>query len=336
MAARPRKKPCVVISVGCPSGIGPEVSVSAAARVRGATRVLVGDLRLLREAAELAGVAPSKLVPYTGDESGDALYVLEAGPRLRPSDRKPGRPSNAAGAAQLAYVEAAYALVKRSPGSALVTGPVSKAAIAHSGLARARRFRGHTEWLQELDGAKSSVMCFAAEKLVTSLVTTHLPLTEVPRALRPSNVAESTYWLGKLLLGLGRKRPSVAVASLNPHAGEDGMFGREEARAILPGIAQAKRRLGKSVVVLGPIGAETAYRKAYAGSYDGVVAMYHDQATIPMKLVAFGDAVNVTMGLSVVRTSVDHGTAYDIAWTGKADAGGMRAAIDLALKLVGS
>ena len=335
MASR-AELPLIVISVGCPSGIGPEVSLAAAHGVRGARRVLVGDLAMLREAAELVGVPASKLVPLSGEpRDASKLYVLEAGPRLQARDRKPGKPNAAAGAAQLAYIEAAYELVRAEPRAALVTGPVSKAAIAHSGLRRARSFRGHTEWLQALDGAKTSVMCFAADRLVTSLVTTHLPLADVPRALSPGVVSESTYWLGRLLLGLGKRRPQIVVSSLNPHAGEDGMFGGEEARAIVPGIASARKRLGRSAVVSGPIGAETAYRKAYSGAFDGVVAMYHDQATIPMKLIAFGDAVNVTMGLSVVRTSVDHGTAYDIAWQAKADPGGMRAAIELAAKLVG-
>jgi 4-hydroxythreonine-4-phosphate dehydrogenase len=329
-----RKLPWVVISVGCPSGIGPEVSLAAAAKVRGSIRVLVGDLAMLREAAELRGVSPRKLLPLVGEPADPSkLYVHEAGPPLAARDRRPGKPSAAAGAAQLAYVEAAYALVKGRKGAALVTGPVSKAAIAHSGLSRARHFRGHTEWLQALDGAKSSVMCFASERLVTSLVTTHVALADVPGILTPALVSESTYWLGRLLQGLGSRRPHLVVSSLNPHAGEDGMFGGEESRAILPGIVSARRRLGRGAEISGPIGAETAYRKAYGGGYDGVVAMYHDQATIPMKLVAFGDAVNVTMGLGVVRTSVDHGTAYDIAWRGKADASGMRAAIELGSKL---
>jgi 4-hydroxythreonine-4-phosphate dehydrogenase len=137
-----------------------------------------------------------------------------------------------------------------------------------------------------------------------------------------------------LLQKLGKKAPKIAVASLNPHAGESKLLGGEEARAIAPGIAKAQKLLGRSAVVVGPIGAETAYRKAASGGYDGVVAMYHDQATIPMKLLAFGDAVNVTAGLSIVRTSVDHGTAYDIAWQGKADEGGMLAALELAAKVV--
>jgi 4-hydroxy-L-threonine phosphate dehydrogenase PdxA len=129
------------------------------------------------------------------------------------------------------------------------------------------------------------------------------------------------------------QRPCIAVCSLNPHAGESELLGHEEATAIVPGIALAKKHLGRKVELVGPLGAETAYRKAYSGVYAGVVAMYHDQATIPMKLVAFGDAVNVTWGLSIIRTSVDHGTGYDIAWTGKANPKGMRSAIELAARL---
>jgi 4-hydroxythreonine-4-phosphate dehydrogenase len=126
----------------------------------------------------------------------------------------------------------------------------------------------------------------------------------------------------------------LAVASLNPHAGESELLGAEEARAIAPGVKRARQLLGRGASLTGPIGAETAFRKAAQGGFDGVVAMYHDQATIPMKLLAFGDAVNVTAGLSIVRTSVDHGTAYDIAWQGRADAGGMRAALELARRIV--
>ena len=144
---------------------------------------------------------------------------------------------------------------------------------------------------------------------------------------------DATVELAELLRLLGKRRPHIAVASLNPHAGESEMFGVEESRAIVPGMKEARAALGRSASLSGPVGAETAYRKMRAGEFDGVVAMYHDQATIPMKLVAFGDAVNVTMGLSVPRTSVDHGTAYDIAWTGKADPAGMIAAMKLGEQL---
>jgi 4-hydroxythreonine-4-phosphate dehydrogenase len=327
----------IVVSTGCPSGIGPEVSVAAAAKLRTAPCVLVGDEGTLRAAAELVGVAQRRLVAFQGNPPRPGqIAILHQGPRLRPSDRKPGKPSRTAGVAQLVYVCAAYDLAAAARGRVLVTGPVSKAVIARSGAPGADRFLGHTEWLQARDAADASVMCFWSQRLSTSLVTTHLPIADVPRALTPRGVAIATVWLARLLRALGNPRPSLAVSSLNPHAGESKLLGNEEARAIAPGIALATKTLGKQAVLHGPIGAETAFRKAYGGGYDGVVAMYHDQATVPMKLVAFGTAVNVTMGLSVVRTSVDHGTGYDIAWHKQASPAGMVTAIELAQRLMGS
>jgi 4-hydroxythreonine-4-phosphate dehydrogenase len=328
-------RPLLVVSTGCPSGIGPEVSVAAAAKLKRAAKVLLGDEATLRKAAGVVGVAQKRLVRWDGQaRDASAIYFAQVGEPLSDRDRAPGKPNARGGEAQLEYIEAAFTLVKSSSNAALVTGPVSKAAIAHSGLARARSFLGHTEWLQNLDGAKTSVMCFVCDKLATSLVTTHVPLAQVPLAIKSAGVMVATVELGRLLQKLGKKRPRLAVASLNPHAGESKLLGGEEARAIAPGIALAKRALGRGADVSGPLGAETAYRKAAQGGFDGVVAMYHDQATIPMKLLAFGDAVNVTAGLSIVRTSVDHGTAYDIAWRGHADAGGMLAALELARRIL--
>jgi 4-hydroxythreonine-4-phosphate dehydrogenase len=327
--------PLLVVSTGCPCGIGPEVSVAAAVRVKNAAKVLLGDEATLRRAAELVGVAQRKLVRWDGRaRDASAVYVAQVGDTLGERDRAPGKPNARAGQAQLEYVEAGFTLVKSSQRAALVTAPVSKAAIAHSGLARARSFLGHTEWLQQLDGADTSVMCFWSERLATSLVTTHVPMAKVPRQLTVEGVASATVELARLLQKLGKKRPHLAIASLNPHAGESKLLGGEEARAIAPGIERARKQLGRSAILTGPVGAETAYRKASVGGFDAVVAMYHDQATIPMKLLAFGDAVNVTAGLSIVRTSVDHGTAYDIAWQGKADADGMVAALRLGARIL--
>ncbi|MBK7585156.1 MAG: 4-hydroxythreonine-4-phosphate dehydrogenase PdxA [Myxococcales bacterium] len=323
-----------MVSTGCPAGIGPEVSVAAAAKL-GAPCVLVGDFRCLVLAAERMRVDPARLVPFAHDARKNQVRVLHVGPPLAARDRRPGRPTSASGVAALAYIDIAFDLVRAGVGSALVTGPVSKLAIAGSGAPGASRFRGHTEHLAERDGAKAVVMCFASPKLTTSLVTTHLPLSRVPRAITPRAVKAAIVALAELLWRQGRRRSTLAVCSLNPHAGEGELLGAEERTAILPGMRAAQRALGTRVAVVGPVGAETAYRRALAREYDGVVAMYHDQATIPLKLVAFGDAVNVTMGLSVVRTSVDHGTGYDIAWKGVADPGGMLAAMKLAAKLVG-
>lgn len=327
----------VVVSVGCPSGIGPEVAVAAAAKFSAVPIVLVGDEGTIAEAARLRSVAPDRLVPFDPERplSRRKIQVLQVGKPLGARNRRPGKPSRAGGAAQLAYVDAAFDLVRRLPQSALVTGPVSKEAIATSGNRRARSFRGHTEWLQARDGAPTSVMCFASERLVTSLVTTHLPLAKVARGVTAQGVADAIVGLVRLLEALEPRPLNVAVCSMNPHAGEGELLGHEEHRAIVPGMQLARRQLGRGVRLIGPVGAETAYRKALLGTFDGVVAMYHDQATIPMKLVAFGEAVNVTMGLSVVRTSVDHGTGYDIAWQGIADESGMLAAMKLGARLVG-
>jgi 4-hydroxythreonine-4-phosphate dehydrogenase len=331
----------LVVSIGCPAGIGPEVSVAAAARFREAECVLVGDESTIYAAADLVGVSRRRFARFEridrfdgeADQRGRIL-VHAVGPELKDADRRPGKPSRRAGAAQLRWIDAAYDLASRAAGRALVTGPVSKAAIARSGARGASKFLGHTEWLCQRDSAKTSIMCFASEKLVTSLASTHLPLSEVPEVLSSARVRDATLALAQLLGGLGRRKPRIAVCSLNPHAGESELLGNEERRAIVPGISAARARLRHKARVEGPIGAETAYRKALAATYDGVVAMYHDQATIPLKLVAFGDAVNVTMGLSIVRTSVDHGTAYDIAWQGVADASGMSSAMKLAARLL--
>lgn len=320
----------IVVSTGCPAGVGPEVSVAAAASFRSAPVVLVGDYATLCAAADVVRVAKTRLVPLAKGATPKRrqIGILEVGPELSSNDRRPGKPSKRAGVAQLAYIDAAYDFARRA-GAALVSGPVSKAAVAHSGARGASKFRGHTEWLQERDRAKHAIMCFAAPKLVTSLVTTHLPLSRVPGALTKESVCNSTVELVRLLHAVGKKRPVIAVASLNPHAGESELLGTEERKAIIPGIALA-RAAARRAKITGPIGAETAYRLMAKGAFDGVVAMYHDQATIPMKLAAFGDAVNITMGLSIVRTSVDHGTAYDIAWQGKADPAGMHAAMRMA------
>ena len=179
-------------------------------------------------------------------------------------------------------------------------------------------------------------MAFWSPRLSTSLATTHLPIARVPRAITPQAVARAAYWLATLLVKLGKPRARVAVAGLNPHAGESGLLGTEETTRITPGIALARARLARDrsrATLAGPVPAESAFRLAVAGAFDGVAAMYHDQATIAMKLAGFGEAVNVSLGLPIVRTSVDHGTAYDRAGKGTADARGMIEAMKLAVRL---
>lgn len=337
----------VAISIGCPSGVGPEVAVLAAARSPLVRCVLVGDAGVVRRAAALRRVGARRLVVV---EDPRAVAALEPGAiglwrASTPLERLPeaGRPSPEGGAAQLAWINEASDLVQAGVASALVTGPVSKHAISTSGAPGAASFRGHTEHLEARLGAREVVMAFRSDQLATALVTTHLPLARVPRAITPAAVARAVYWLVCLLHQLApprsrrRGRPvRIVVAALNPHAGEGGLLGSEEPTRIAPGIEMAKRRLteqGIEAEITGPIGAETAFRTAVSGAFDGVVAMYHDQATIPCKLLGFGEAVNVTLGLPIVRTSVDHGTGYDIAGTGRADPQGMEAAIALGAEL---
>jgi 4-hydroxythreonine-4-phosphate dehydrogenase len=334
----------LVVSIGCPCGIGPEVAVAAATTrsVRSGSRVLlVGDVGALRAAARVRGIDSGRLV-RVGDPreafargGGDRVFVLEPTAPLSAKERAPGRPGRPAGAAQLAWIDVATDLVRDGVADALVTGPVSKDAIARSSP-RARAFRGHTEHLAERLRAPEVTMAFWTERLTTSLVTTHLPLAEVPGALTPSAVARAIDWTARFVERLGHDEP-LAVASLNPHAGESGLLGDEERTVIAPGIRRGRARLRQAHVelaVAGPVPAETAFRLAAGGTYSAVVAMYHDQATIPMKLLGFGEAVNVSLGLPIIRTSVDHGTAYDRAGKGTADARGMIEAMLLAERLV--
>jgi 4-hydroxythreonine-4-phosphate dehydrogenase len=239
------------------------------------------------------------------------------------------------GHAQLRALRAAASAARAGRARALVTGPVSKAAVVSAG----HRFRGQTEFLAELDGlAEDDVtMMFLGPKLRVALVTTHLSIAAVPGALTGARVQRSVRHLAQALLRLApQATASIAVAGLNPHAGESGLFGREEIEILGPNIAALRLQepfLSGRVRLHGPTPAEAVFRAAQRGEMEGVVAMFHDQATIASKLLDWGAAVNTTWGLSFVRTSVDHGVAYDAAARGAGEHQGMLAALDLALDL---
>ena len=327
-------KPVVAISLGDPSGIGPEVVALALAddRVRQAlVPVVVGDLGVMTRAAFLRGV-PHKLVSVTaGTElarraaAGEGcLFVVSA---LAVNDASPGQPTDAGGRAQADYLAAALALVRAKHAAALCTAPVNKAAIQRAGL----DFVGHTEWLAKQLGVERVVMMLAGEKLRVALATTHLPLARVPAALTTDGLVATLKIVDReLRRRFGVASPVVAVCGLNPHAGEEGKFGDEEQRVITPAIAAAA---AEGLNVQGPFAADGLFPRAAAGRFDAVLAMYHDQGLIPVKLLEFSKAVNVTLGLPIVRTSPDHGVAYDIAGTGAASAEPMISALLLAAKL---
>ncbi|MBK7395191.1 MAG: 4-hydroxythreonine-4-phosphate dehydrogenase PdxA [Myxococcales bacterium] len=313
----------LAISMGCPGGIGPEVTLRALLEDAGEALVF-GDVALLQARAATLGVDLGRL----------RARLVQVGPPLSVDARSAGRWTKEGGAAQLAYVDAALDAVLAGEASAIVTAPVSKAAVQAGGAAG---FLGHTEHFGARLGSET-VMAFWEPNLTLSLATTHLPLSAVAGALDSEQVARAAFHTARLLDALGVDGElDVAVLALNPHAGEEGLLGDEEGRVIAPGIVAARERLraaGSSRRLVGPLPAESAIRRAARDHAHGAcVAMYHDQATIPSKLLAFGEAVNVTLGMPVVRTSVDHGTAYDRAGQGTADPRGMAAAIGLARRL---
>lgn len=306
----------LLVPTGDPAGVGPLVAVRAAAERADRMRiVLFGDAVRLEELLATHGAAGRIEIVDTGRVSDEAIAARG--------------PTAEGGRAQLAALDAAIDRALSGEG-AIVTAPTSKAAVEKSGTP----FTGQTEHLARRAGlAEDTVtMMFLGPRLKVALATTHLAISAVPEAIRSERVVRATVHLVEALARLGVERPRLAVGGLNPHAGEGGLFGREELDVIAPAVERA-RALAPHAVLSGPLGAESAMRYAAEGEVDGVVAMFHDQATIASKLLDWGAAVNVTWGLPFVRTSADHGVAYDAAARGSADAAGMGAALELAFRL---
>jgi 4-hydroxythreonine-4-phosphate dehydrogenase len=316
--------------MGDPTGIGPEVTLAALHRPavrRAVSPILVGDPGVYRAAAdrlgmgiELAAWAPPAPLPQR------ALPV-RAVARLGAAQYRPGRPSAAGGRAAFAAIVEAVRLVCSGTAQALVTAPVCKANLAAAG----RRVTGHTELLAELSGGQPVRMMMVGERLRVVLVTTHLALAQVPRALTADGLLQTLVIAARALREqFGFAHPRLGVAGLNPHAGEQGTFGQEEIRLIGPAIRKARRR---GIDARGPLAADSLFPLALRGQFDALVCMYHDQGLAPFKLLHFADGVNVTIGLPFIRTSPDHGTAHDIAGRGVADPSSMAAALLLAAAL---
>jgi 4-hydroxythreonine-4-phosphate dehydrogenase len=320
----------VAISMGDPTGIGPEVTLKALAR-RGVRRrltpILVGDAGAFRDTAARLDL-DLQLPPWRGEAArrGPAVPIV-ATSHLTAAERRPGHPTRAGGRAAYAAIGAAVRLVRDGLADALVTAPICKANLAAAGVGGS----GHTELLARLTGAPAVRMMMIGDRLRVILVTTHVALARVPRLLTRRAVLD-TIVLAHVTLRerFALPRPRIAVAGLNPHAGESGLFGDEERRAVAPAV-RAARRAG--VRVDGPLAADSLFAHAAAGRYDVVVCMYHDQGLAPFKLLHFADGVNYTPGLPFVRTSPDHGTAHDIAGRGVADERSMAAALALAADL---
>jgi len=337
------RKATISVSMGDPGGIGPEVIVRALKerKRRASARFLIyGSSHAMHAAAEACGVEPfwwrvDARSPLASTLQAHDVVLLDRDPQMVDEGlevRFPKLASKISGALSFDWVERAIADTRRGVddpmrADGIVTGPINKEAWAMAGKGR---YPGHTELLASRLHAKHHAMMFVGKKLRVVLATVHIPLYEIRDKLTIGTVHTAIDLGHQACLQLGYARPRIAVCGLNPHAGENGLLGDEEQRLIDPAIDLA---VNAGMQVSGPYPADTIYNAAVAGKFDLVVAMYHDQGLIPVKLLERDQAVNVTLGLPTVRTSPDHGTAFDIAGKGIADPGSMAHAIDLAVQM---
>lgn len=322
-------KPLVGITMGDAAGVGPEVSLKAAVSpAAGSCRtVIIGSLDVLRETAERIGLAADiSACPPGKTPAGGAVNVIDAG-GIKLSKLKTGMPSAMCGRASVDYLKAAASLAADGDIDAVATAPIGKRSVSMAGI----NFPGHTELLEEFCG-KKAVMAFVSGKLRVALVSRHIPLARVPGFLNWSRILETVKTLSDSSGDFGLAGPSFALLSVNPHAGDGGVIGSEDERKVFPAVKMIEK-LG--IKVAGPFPADGYFGSGKHMSYDWTVAMYHDQGLIPYKMASFGKGVNVTVGLPFVRTSADHGTAYDIAGRGLADEGSMVSAVRLAAQITG-
>ncbi len=284
----------------------------------------IGSNASLEEARTL--FAPELDIPevHAGDQDWPPLCKLQAGPEGEPI--LPGRLSADGGRFAYLAIERGVRLAQTERVAGIVTAPLNKEALNKAGY----HYPGHTEMLAELTGVRGSVMMLAHGNMRVSHVTTHVALEDVPKRLTPERLRQVIDLTHEALLGLGVSRARIAIAALNPHAGEGGLFGRQDIDVSEPTIAKA---VSDGLDVVGPVPGDTIFVKLRAGQYDAVVAMYHDQGLIPVKLLAFDQAVNLTIGLPIIRTSPDHGTAFDIVGRNRANPGSMRAALEMAIDM---
>ena len=322
-------RPIIGITMGDPVGIGPEIIVKALGQVPVYERccpLVLGDVDVMTttnrdlqaniEIRHVEGPEGGKYQPGIIDVMG--LSDLDC------SQLQPGHPNTATGHAMVKYIVEAAKLAINGRIHGVTTCPINKMAMNQAGY----DFQGHTELLARLTETPDCVMMLAGTRLRVALVTIHVPLAQVSASLTTDAVVKTVRITEESLRNsFGISRPQLAVAALNPHAGEDGLFGNEETRIILPAVSEAAEA---GIDVHGPYPSDSLFYRALEGRWDAVIAMYHDQGLIPFKMVHFSDGVNTTLGLPIIRTSVDHGTAYDIAGKGKADHASLVAAIHMA------
>jgi 4-hydroxythreonine-4-phosphate dehydrogenase len=323
------KLPIIGITMGDPTGVGPEIIVkvlSQGSTFRFCHPVVLGDRNILERAIQLLNTSLAvNEIETVGEENlqSGALNLLPLS-RIPLDKASYGNPTKACGEGMVTYIKEAVKCASDGVIDAITTAPISKKAMSDAGYT----YPGHTELLAELTGSTDYVMMLAGERLKVALVTIHCGLQEVFKLLTTQKIVKTINITDISLRDFfGEETPRIAVAGLNPHAGEEGLFGCEEKNIILPAVERAQQ-LG--IQAEGPFPPDTLFYHAARGGYDAVVSMYHDQGLIPLKLLHFEDAVNITLGLPLIRTSVDHGTAYDIAGTGRANPSSLANAIKVA------
>jgi len=330
--SRSKSKPTVAVTIGDPAGIGPEVIVKALAdeSLRGRARfILYGIHEPLAAAAAAADIRPYwiRLPQEIGRRIESGVLLADFDDAGLSAGQRPRHPTAEGGAASMRFLDTAITDCQAGVADVLVTGPINKTAWQMAGFP----FPGHTELLAHRFKTRRVSMMFAGGPLKVALASIHVGLFELRNQFTIGLVFQPIDLLHEALRDwFGIPNPRIAVCGLNPHAGEGGRFGDEEARVIEPAIVMAREA---GIDVTGPYPADSLFWRASRGEFDGVVAMYHDQGLIPVKLLSFDESVNITLGLPIVRTSVDHGTAFDIAGKNKANPGSMRAALSMAVEL---
>ena len=320
--------PLIGITMGDPSGIGPEIIIKAFTNTdlyNFCIPVVIGDRKILNHVANK--ILKKEININTLKKPKDAISSKDTINLISISSLKyykPGIADIEGGRAMVSYIEHAVSMALKKELDAIVTCPINKSLMHASGFS----YDGHTPFIAHLTGTKDYVMMLAGKHLKVTLVTIHVAINKVPSLITKERVLKTIYITADALINDFKiKSPRVAVAGLNPHAGEGGLFGNEE-EVISEAIKDAEKRL--KINIYGPLPPDTVYYRASKGEFDVVVSMYHDQGLIPLKLLHFSDAVNITLGLPIVRTSVDHGTAYDIAGKGIADESSLVSAIKMA------